>query len=206
MNNVDADKSRILREILSSETEGEKIVYSMFTVRDVNLIPYDMFSLISTLMGAFLNGASKSELGVIGLVMAQMLSISGCLKGIDAITEEAILNFKLVEEVPDKWEVKILDDYLFNKKSDKAKEKFIASIGKLTDRQDILCAASNFVFYHTKVILNEDEIIQRDMGLLNLIKLSIRADIISQVRKLLLSDFKIDMAQFISNNIETFIS
>lgn len=193
-----------------SEDEKYSIMYSILTIRSVKEIPGEVFNIVNAFMSVIAL-ASQDELdsgavGTMSLMTCQLLSLGGYLKNIPVLPEEALNNILPNDSLPDNWEEDILKEYkAYIKKSEKG-ELFIKALGKITNNEYILCAASNFVYYQTKFNLTEDEQTERSLGLVNLIKLCINKKIVKELQGLLKEYFDISLTDFLSANVETFIS
>ena len=195
----------------TSEEEQENYIYNIFQLKDVNLIDPSVFKVINVFMEAIAKTDKDTQVAEYGgklfaLLTAQLLSIAGLLADKNPITDSSkFLQFKDIKAPPG-WAEDILDSYLYNYYVKRNREEFCKSIAALTDDSAILTSASNFIYQYTRQDLTEDEILHRDLGLMNLLRLSIGANMFKEVKEILLSQLKIDASQFISDNIQLFLT
>jgi hypothetical protein len=83
--------------------------------------------------------------------------------------------------------------------------EFVKAVAMFTNNQDILTSATNFIFYHANHKLSEDDRVNRDLALINLIKLCIK-DGLKEPLKALLIDLDVDIDNFIIQHIQMFVS
>lgn len=79
------------------------------------------------------------------------------------------------------------------------------AVAMFTNNQDILTSATNFIFYHANRKLSEDDEVNRDLALINLIKLCIK-DGLKEPLKALLIDLDVEIDSFIIQHIQMFVS
>lgn len=196
LNNLDEDKK-------------EKILFNIFNVKDINSIDSDTYLIIYSFLYPFIYYASDNkdnvdtEVKIAALLIAQMLSVTGLLKDGNAVPDEEILNYKSVNNnVSEDWLEDLVQNYLAKIEKEDKINNFINDITKLSDDSALLTAATNFVFYHTKQDINEDELVTKDLALINTIRLSFINNINKEVKDLLQKHFDIDVTDFIKEHID----
>jgi|NOAtaT_7_FD_contig_121_279327_length_1357_multi_4_in_0_out_0_2 hypothetical protein len=197
-----------------SDDDKYKLMYSLFSIRSVNEIPPDVFQIVSAFMlvialadeqeGLSIKAIEATE--ILSLMTCQLLALSGHLKNIPALPEEDINKVTIPTSLPENWEDNVLKGYKAHAKELEKRELFLEALAKLSKNKAILTAASNFVYYQTKHNLGESEEVERNLGLINLIKLSIKEQIVIYLKDLLDKYFNINLIKFLSENTEAFIS
>jgi hypothetical protein len=94
-----------------------------------------------------------------------------------------------------------------NQVIDEFRTIFVNVVAGFTSDQDILTSATNFIFYHSNIDngLSEDDIVNRDLALINLIKLCIKQGYKEQLKELLIG-VDVDVDTFIIQHIQMFVS
>lgn len=209
--------NRSIKELLAnmeklSEDDKYSLMYSIFSVRSVKEIPGDVFHLVYAFMEVIATAATSGEtisselIELLSLMACQLLALSGHLKNISPLPEDMITNIRPINPLPKNWEENVLEDYKSYIKETEKADLFIKSLGKITSNELILCAASNFVYYQTKFNLNDDEQIEKNIGLVNLTKLCINEKIVKELQEILKEFFDISLIDFLSKNAEIFIN
>jgi hypothetical protein len=96
-----------------------------------------------------------------------------------------------------------VSDYKLHYEQIELRTAFIAALTSFTSNQDILTSGTNFIFYPSSK-LSEDDEVNRDLALINLIKLCIKEGLKEPLKGLLV-DVDVDVDAFIIQHIQMFV-
>lgn len=205
-----------LSEMINSMSLQEKsnLVTSLLLVKDINKVPFAAFETVNTCLKGALANESEESVEALALTICQYLSLNNMLitnVNDKKLTRKEFDNFNNSKEVVrdaselNTYLVDFVDNYKLNHYQTLIRNEFVEFITSLTNNQDILTCATNFIYYHSNPKLSEDDKITRDLALINLIKLSIKEGLKEQLKAVLL-DMDVDFDSFIIQHIQMFVS
>jgi malate synthase len=199
-----------------SDSNKEKVIASTLLVKDVNKVPFTAFEIVSKTLIGVMSDEDEEVVESLSLMILQYLSLANML--ISNVDDK-----ELTKEDFDKIEIdnntlnNIITTFSKNYKKhhrqlqinqaiNEFRTVFVNVVAEFTSDQDILTSATNFIFYHSNIDngLSEDDMVKRDLALINLIKLCIKQGYKQQLKELLIG-VEIDIDSFIIQHIQMFV-
>jgi hypothetical protein len=190
-----------------SELEQEKLLASLIVVKDINKVPPAAFETVSVCLKGVLINENEEAIEALALTVCQYLSLNNMLiTNVDdkALSKQDFDRLNIDSLDSDSIFTNFVFDYKLHHEQIQLRTAFIAALTSLTTNQDILTSGTNFIFYHSSK-LSEDDEVNRDLALINLIKLCIK-DGLKEPLKALLIDLDVDIDNFIIQHIQMFVS
>jgi hypothetical protein len=198
-----------LSDLISSmsELEQEKLLASLIIVKDINKVPPTAFKTVSTCLKDVLVDENEEAVEALALTICQYLSLNNMLvSNVDdkPLTKADFEKFNNDSINCDSIFSNFVSDYKLHYEQIELRTAFIAALTSLTSNQDILTSGTNFIFYHSSK-LSENEEVTKNLALINLIKLCIKEGL-KEPLKALLIDVDVDIDTFIIQHIQMFVS
>lgn len=198
-----------------SDSNKEKVIALTLLVKDVNKVPFTAFEIVSkTLMGV-MSDEDEEAVESLSLMILQYLSLANMLiSNVDdkELTKQDFDKIKVDNNTLDNLITTFSKNYKEHHRELQINEgmniiriEFVKAVAMFTNNQDILTSATNFIFYHANRKLSEDDEVNRDLALINLIKLCIK-DGLKEPLKALLIDLDVEIDSFIIQHIQMFVS
>jgi hypothetical protein len=200
-----------------SEVEKEKVVALTLLVKDVNKVPFTAFEVVSKTLIGVLSEEDTETVEAVALMICQYLSLANmliCNVDDKELTKEDFDKIEVDDNTLNNLVTTFAKDYKehhkqlqINQVIDEFRTIFVNVVAGFTSDQDILTSATNFIFYHSNIDngLSEDDIVNRDLALINLIKLCIKQGYKEQLKDLLIG-VDVDVDSFIIQHIQMFVS
>jgi hypothetical protein len=200
-----------------SEVEKEKVVALTLLVKDVNKVPFTAFEVVSKTLIGVMSDEDKETVEAVSLMILQYLSLANmliCNVDDKELTKEDFDKIEVDDNTLNNLVTTFAKDYKehhkqlqINQVIDEFRTIFVNVVAGFTSDQDILTSATNFIFYHSNIDngLSEDDIVNRDLALINLIKLCIKQGYKEQLKDLLIG-VDVDVDSFIIQHIQMFVS
>lgn len=200
-----------------SEAEKEKVVALTLLVKDVNKVPFTAFEVVSKTLIGVMSDEDKETVEAVSLMICQYLSLANmliCNVDDKELTKEDFDKIEVDDNTLNNLVTTFAKDYKehhkqlqINQVIDEFRTIFVNVVAGFTSDQDILTSATNFIFYHSNIDngLSEDDIVNRDLALINLIKLCIKQGYKEQLKDLLIG-VDVDVDTFIIQHIQMFVS
>lgn len=190
-----------------SELEQEKLLASLIVVKDINKIPHAAFKTVNNCLKGVLVDENEEAVEALALTICQYLSLNNMLiTNVDdkALSKQDFDRLNIDSLDSDSIFTNFVSDYKLHYEQIELRTAFIAALTSLTSNQDILTSGTNFIFYHSSK-LSEDDKVNKDLALINLIKLSIKEGLKEELKALLI-DVDVDIDKFIIQHIQMFVS
>ena len=190
-----------------SELEQEKLLASLILVKDINKVPPTAFKTVSTCLKGVLVDENEEAVEALSLTICQYLSLNNMLiTNVDdkALSKKDFDKLNIDGINCDSIFSNFVSDYKLHHEQIELRTAFIAALTSLTTNQDILTSGTNFIFYHSSK-LSEDDEVTKNLALINLIKLCIKEGLKEELKALLI-DVEVDIDSFIIQHIQMFVS
>lgn len=198
-----------------SDSNKKKVIALTLLVKDVNKVPFTAFEIVSKTLMRVMSDEDEEAVESLSLMILQYLSLANMLiSNVDdkELTKQDFDKIKVDNNTLDNLITTFSKNYKEHHRELQINEgmniiriEFVKAVAMFTNNQDILTSATNFIFYHANHKLSEDDRVNRDLALINLIKLCIK-DGLKEPLKALLIDLDVDIDNFIIQHIQMFVS